>query len=152
MKRPLIFAASWVTVMFVSTFFFMAFATEIRYDSGDRRDPFIPLIGPDGIMPKVFDPSDLRIEGIIYDPKGTGSLVLINGEFYRQGDTVKDSNVITIFKDRVVLQQEDQEKVMWIREETIGDGLTREDKPEEAKPQPFTNPDKPVQEKNASPS
>ena len=94
-------------------------AEEIRYDSGGRRDPFIPLVTPEGVVDaKKFSAKDLRIEGIIYDPNG-GSMVLINGEFYKQGENVNGANVITIFRDRVVLSQSDEEKTLWIREEIV---------------------------------
>jgi type II secretory pathway component PulC len=94
----------------------------IAYDSGSRRDPFVPLVGPGGVMVQKFNPTDLIVEGIVFDPGGTGSLVLINGEFYKEGDQVKNANIITIFKDRVVLQQADEEKTLWIREEVYTPG------------------------------
>jgi hypothetical protein len=94
-------------------------AQEVRYDRGERRDPFIPLIGPEGFVDaRKFDTSDLNIEGIIHDPKGE-SLVLINGEFYKEGDDVKGANVISIFQDRIILGQSDEQKTIWIREEIV---------------------------------
>ncbi len=84
----------------------------------------IPLIGPGGEIKKGFNASGLNIEGIIFDPS-SGSLVLINGEFYREGDTVSGANVITIFRDRVVLAQDDEEKIIWIREEIVTDNLSK---------------------------
>jgi hypothetical protein len=100
-------------------FFSLAFADEIRYDSGNRRDPFVPLIGPGGALILKFNPGDLNIEGIIYDPKGTGSLVLVNGEFYKEGQTVNNSTIVSIFKDRVVFSQDNEEKILWIRDEVV---------------------------------
>jgi len=94
---------------------------EVRYASGARRDPFIPLVGPGGIVVKTFDPTDLKVEGIIFDPN-QGSLVLINGEFYKQGERVKNATLISIFKDRVILSQDDEQKVIWIREEIAQEG------------------------------
>ncbi len=94
-------------------------AQEIRYDSGGRRDPFIPLVTLEGIVDqKKFDSKDIKIEGIVFDPSG-GSMVLINGEFYKEGDHVNGANVITIFRDRVILSQSDEEKTLWIREEIL---------------------------------
>lgn len=97
---------------------------EIKYDAGGRPDPMVPLIGPGGQIKKGFNASGLNIEGIIFDP-GAGSLVLINGEFYRQGDSVNGANVISIFRDRVVMAQDDEEKVIWIREEVVTDNLVK---------------------------
>lgn len=94
-------------------------ADNVRYVRGERRDPFIPLIGPEGIIDaRQFDTSDMIIEGIIHDPHGE-SLVLINGEFYKEGDAVKGATVVTIFKDRVILGQSDEQKIVWIREEIV---------------------------------
>ncbi len=95
---------------------------EIRYDSAGKADPFIPLVSEDGIVaaPK-FDPSDIHIEGIIFDPNG-GSMVLINGEFYKEGDSVAGANLISIFRDRVIMSKADEEKTLWIREEIVTSG------------------------------
>lgn len=103
------------TLLFIS----VAFAEEIRYDSGARRDPFIPLIGEGGMLAaKGFDPNGLNVEGIIFDPI-EGSMVLINGELYKQGDHVLNANIINIFNDRVIFSQDDEEKTIWIREEIV---------------------------------
>ncbi len=104
--------------LFFLIFSTSVFAAEIRYDNGGRRDPFTPLIGPNGALTYKFNPTDLNIEGIIYDPRGT-SLVLLNGEFYKEGQTVKNATVISIFKDRVLLRQEDEEKTIWLRDEIL---------------------------------
>lgn len=96
-------------------------AEDISYSSGDRRDPFMPLIGPDGAVKVGRAKSDLIIEGIIFDPK-EGSLVLISNNFYKEGDQVQNANIISIFKDRIVLAENDEEKVLWLREEIV-DGI-----------------------------
>jgi hypothetical protein len=116
----LVFAATVLGLGFA--FFSLAFADEIRYDSGNRRDPFVPLVGPGGSVIVKFNPGDLNIEGIIFDPKGSGSLVLVNGEFYKEGQTVNKATIMSIFKDRVILRQDDEEKVLWIRDEVVGSG------------------------------
>ena len=96
-------------------------AEEIRYDRGDRRDPFIPLVGPGGVVNvSKLGSKDISIEGIVYDPNG-GSMVLINGEFYKEGDSVKGANVISIFHDHVILNQDKEDQTFWIREETVSD-------------------------------
>ena len=110
----------------IPAFFSLAFAAEISYDSAGRRDPFIPLIGPNGILTqRSAAQSDLKIEGIIYDPP-QGSLVLANGEFYKQGDRIGDATVISIFQDRVILSQSDEEKTIWIREEVASEGENKD--------------------------
>lgn len=111
-----------VIEMFLSPY---AFTEELRYISGGRRDPFQPLITKGGMVVQGFNPSDLKVEGIIFDPL-KGSLVLINGEFYKQGDSVKEAKVISIFKDRVILSQDDEKKELWIREELLPPGAAKD--------------------------
>lgn len=96
----------------------IAAAEAIQYQRGDRRDPFIPLIGPGIAVAKTQKKMDLNIEGIIID-KSQGSMALINGQFYKEGDTVEDMNIISIFVDRVILSQNDEEKTIWLREEIL---------------------------------
>jgi len=99
-------------------FFSLAFADEIRYDSGDRRDPFIPLVGEGAVLSKGFDPSALNVQGIIIDPR-EGPSALINGDLYKEGEHVQNANIIHIFNDRVIFSQDDEEKTIWIREEIV---------------------------------
>ncbi len=101
------------------SFFSLAFAEEIRYDSGGRRDPFVALVGPGGTMAVKSNPGDLNIEGIIFDPKNGGSLVLVNGEFYKEGQSVNKATIVSIFKDRVIMRQDDETKELWIRDELV---------------------------------
>jgi len=98
--------------------FSVVFAKEIEYDSGSRRDPFIPLIGPEGMIKTKMQTGDIVIEGIIFDEQ-SGAVALINGELYRAGDTVNNATIIQIFGDRILLKQEDEEKTIWLREEPV---------------------------------
>lgn len=99
------------------TIFPIARADEIRYDKGARRDPFLSLVGPNsGQGQQGWGKGEAAIEGIVYDPKG-GSYVIINGEIYREGDNANGANVVRVFPDRVILNQESEQLVMWLREE-----------------------------------
>lgn len=109
----------------------MTRAEVIQYDAGGRRDPVIPLVAKGGVIASGFNSSGLNIEGIIHDPKG-GSVVLINGEYYREGQTVNKASVISIFKDRVLLAQGDEEKTLWLREELLPLKVENSDKMETA--------------------
>jgi hypothetical protein len=100
--------------------------TELNYDDGNRRDPFTPLSGLQGNVRRSPD-ADLHIGGIIYDPMG-GSIAVLNGESYREGDQIGNVTLISIFKDRVILQQEDAEKTLWIREEVVDDNSRQKEK------------------------
>lgn len=95
-------------------FFSIAHAKEIRYDTAQRRDPFIPLRGVEG----GGGGGELPIEGIIFDPQ-KGSYVVVKGEIYREGEEVEGSTVIKILSDRVVFSQESKEVIVWLREEIL---------------------------------
>lgn len=97
----------------------MAEAKEIRYDKGNRRDPFEPLIGPHafrgglGVGKEAFP-----LEGVVYDP-GKGSYAVIGGEIYREGESVDEAQLIKVLPDRVVLLQQNNEMVIWLRDEIL---------------------------------
>lgn len=110
----------WIPLLVISLFYVMELsADEIRYDSGGRRDPFIPLVGPGGVVKYGFKSAgQFKVEGIIYDPV-EGSYALINGEFLKEGDPVGNAQLISILKDRVVLSVNKDEQVLWLREEVV---------------------------------
>ena len=89
-------------------------AAEITYDSGKRRDPFVPLTGED--VSASASSAGVKLEGIIYDPGGR-SMAILNGRTYQQGEAVGDANVVKIQKDHVVILVGEEEKILWIREE-----------------------------------
>ena len=80
--------------------------------SGKRRDPFIPLVTPEGriIQPAVpYGEGDIRLEGLIYDENGS-SLAIVNGAVARIGDTVRGYRVIKIEENKVVLMKDGELK------------------------------------------
>ena len=89
-------------------------ADEITYDSGRRRDPFVPLKGED--ISTSTSSSGVKLEGIIYDP-GEQSMAILNGKTYQTGEAVGDATVLKILKDHVVISVGEEEKTLWIREE-----------------------------------
>ena len=104
-------------------FFSVASAGEIQYHSADRRDPFIPLIGPDGSLrygALSFKSGEFKVEGIIYDPV-EGSYALINGQFLKEGDQINNAQVVSILRDRVILSVNNEQQVIWLREEVVGE-------------------------------
>ena len=58
----------------------MLCAEEIAYDSGKRRDPFVPVTGEDASS--MASSSGVKLEGIIYDP-GAQSMAILNGKAYQ---------------------------------------------------------------------
>ena len=110
-KKSLFFLV--ITLLALSS---MAFAApEVFYDSGNRRDPFVPLEGG-GDASGVTTSSGVKLEGIIYDPGGH-SMAILNGKSYQKGETVGDATIVKISKDHVVISMRGEEKTLWIREE-----------------------------------
>lgn len=89
-------------------------AEEIAYNTGNRRDPFVPLSAEDGAFLNSSS-AGVRLEGIIYDP-GRRSMVILSGKAYQAGDAVGEAKVVTILKDHVVISVGGEEKILWIRE------------------------------------
>ena len=90
-------------------------ASEVLYDSGDRRDPFVPLTGGENTLVTATS-SGIKLEGIIYDP-GERSMAILNGKSYQKGEVVGNATVVKISKDHVVISVNGEEKTLWIREE-----------------------------------
>ena len=79
---------------------------EFVYDAKGRRNPFIPLLTPEGRLLKL-DKNDvaslggLAIEGIIYDKFGR-SFAIVNSIVVGIGDSVGDYRVLRILENKVI--------------------------------------------------
>ncbi|MDD5006066.1 MAG: general secretion pathway protein GspB [Candidatus Omnitrophica bacterium] len=76
----------------------------VKYDSGNKRNPFIPIVTNDGQLLNVQNDEndiDLNLEGIAYDKNGQ-SMAIINGEVLRKNDAIGSVKIIEIRKDSVV--------------------------------------------------
>ena len=83
---------------------------EFLYDAQGKRDPFIPLVTPDGRLLKLEQEAGvagLLLEGIIYDKNGT-SCAIVNGEIVRIGDKVGEFQVLKIEERKVIFIKEGQ--------------------------------------------
>jgi len=90
----------------------LAVAAMSQVEHGERgaRDPFIPLVLPDGSfyfeeeveMPEV-SLEDFQLEGIVGDPSGGEAFALINGEVLREGEAIEGLQILEIRRDSVVL-------------------------------------------------
>jgi len=79
---------------------------EFVYDNKGKRDPFIPLVTPEGRLLKLdkldtASPGGLSIEGIIYDKSGR-SFAIVNTEVVGIGDFIGAYQVLKIFENKVV--------------------------------------------------
>ncbi|GEM_PF-1337650 len=99
--------------------FASAIAEEIKYDKGDRRDPFTPLVGPHAGKKMEIVNQRLPIEGIIFDPDAGGSYVLIGGQVFQEGDAIEEAQIVRILPNRIILLQQSKEVVIWLREEIL---------------------------------
>lgn len=83
----------------------VSFAQEFVYDSKGKRNPFIPLVTPEGRLLKLdkqeLPSGTLVIEGIIYDKFGR-SFAIVNTEVVGIGDLVGDYQVLKIQEDKVI--------------------------------------------------
>ena len=82
-----------------------SFAEEFVYDSKGKRDPFIPLVTPEGRLLKLDkqepSPGALTIEGIIYDKFGR-SFAIVNTAVVGIGDLVGEYQVLKIQENKVI--------------------------------------------------
>lgn len=85
----------------------LAFAqNEFVYDAKGKRNPFIPLVTPEGRLIKLdkqesASSGGLSVEGIIYDKQGR-SFAIVNTEVVGVGDKAGDYQVLKIYEDKVV--------------------------------------------------
>ncbi len=82
---------------------------EPEYDSGGRRDPFVPLIG---VSPKdtarrgvwsVLSVDDVLLQGIVINPDGTRSAV-INGEVIKKGEIIDQVLIKSVGENNVIIE------------------------------------------------
>jgi len=97
---------------FLLLFFFFIFFTvafsqgEFVYDAKGKRNPFIPLVTPEGRLLKLdkleaTSAQGLAIEGIIYDEFGR-SFAIVNTNVVGIGDIVGDYQVLKIQENKVI--------------------------------------------------
>lgn len=79
---------------------------EFVYDAKGKRNPFIPLVTPEGRLLKLdkqeaASAGGLLIEGIIYDKLGR-CFAIVNSTVVGIGDTVGDYQVLKIYANKVI--------------------------------------------------
>lgn len=83
---------------------------EFVYNPKGKRNPFIPLVTPEGRLLKLDKDEvrgDLAVEGIIYDGLGR-SYAIVNGQVVGIGDEVAGYSVLKIEKEKVVFIKDGQ--------------------------------------------
>ncbi len=80
------------------------------YDDHGKRDPFAPLVNPNGAV-VVYDTdlslADLNLEGIVADTGGN-NIAIINGKIVKVSDKVGPYVVVSIAVDHVKLSKEEE--------------------------------------------
>lgn len=95
-------------------------AADFAYESKGRRDPFIPLVTPDGRLLKLDAPADektvLAVEGIIYDKEGL-SYAMVGGFVLKVGDNLGDYRVLKIEPEKVVFIKDGMIEEVYLKKE-----------------------------------
>lgn len=93
---------------------------EFKYNTQGKRDPFIPLVTPDGKLlnpePAENNKQELILEGIIYDKNGI-SYAIINGSVIKTGEKTGDFQVLKIDKNKVIFIKDGQLSEFKLKEE-----------------------------------
>lgn len=87
-----------------------SFSEEIRYQSGDRRDPFIPVTRN---VVASSSSGEIQVEGIIFDPRGQ-SMVVIHGDMYKVGDEIGGQKITAIHTNKIIVSANGTENEYWI--------------------------------------
>ena len=86
-------------------------AKKFIYDDKGLRDPFYPIVSPEGYLLVNLEPatemSDIKLEGIIYDPQGT-SYAIINGTVVREFEMIGGFKLKIIEKNEITLEKNNQ--------------------------------------------
>jgi hypothetical protein len=112
-----VMTASVVVVLLAS-----ACAQEFVYDSQGKRNPFIPLVTPDGRFQKLEADErkaageELKLEGIMYDKYGI-SYAVVNGMVVKIGDVIGEFQVLKIEERSAIFMREGQEKTLELKKE-----------------------------------
>ncbi len=100
--------------------FALSFAQEqFVYDAQSKRNPFIPLLTPDGRflnLEQALVPEGLSLEGIIYDKYGR-SYAVVNGAVVAVGDTVGDYQVLKVEQSRVIFIKDGEPRWIELKKE-----------------------------------
>jgi type II secretory pathway component PulC len=91
-----------------------------KYDAGNNRDPFRPLVDKDGnVLPEARPASaimQLSLEGIVWS-SGNDSYAIISGNVVKAGEILGDYKVVKINKNQVILNRGGEDIVLTRGEE-----------------------------------
>ena len=92
----------------------------LKYDSKGKRDPFLPLVTPDGRILEFSTGTEgeggLYLKGITFDAGGA-SYAVINDEIVKIGDRIEGCEVLDIQPKKVILTKDGEKIEIGINEE-----------------------------------
>ena len=89
------------------------------YDDHAKRDPFLQLVTPGGVIvnyDKNLELSDMVLEGVVTG-KGEGNIAIINGMIVKVNDSIGLFVVKSIETDAVVLQKGEKTFILKLKKE-----------------------------------
>ncbi len=97
---------SLIVILLILCFF--PFSSAFSYSSGDRRDPFVPLVGGpeaqfEGGVLGIRGPADVSFDGVLSSVHG-GFMAVINGEILEEGEKVGVVKVISVTSNELKLE------------------------------------------------
>lgn len=109
----------WVAAIVVTAALVGAAPAARAYDARRQRDPFVPLVAPDGTVRESANrptqpvglTGPLQVQGIVYDPTGR-SIAVINGEVMEAGERRETVEVVAIAPSSVTVRQGGVEQVL----------------------------------------
>jgi hypothetical protein len=121
MSRNSVLRIGLITALAAASFSTAARAQEFVYDAQGKRNPFIPIVTPDGRYQKLEveelqQDAGLKLEGIIYDKYGI-SYAVVDGTVVRIGDMAGEYQVLKIEEKKVIFMREGQEKTVELKKE-----------------------------------
>ena len=105
----------------------LALANQYSYAAGERfvystknkRDPFIPLVGKGMrllVPQEAKSIENIVLEGIVFDPE-QGSLAIINGEIFKEGDSMGGFILSEVTEKSVILTKDEKDYTVVLVEE-----------------------------------
>lgn len=114
-RTTVLMTALWMTAQMMQPYFSMAFASDFRYDTKGKRDPFLSPAQA-ALLKKQLGPGELRLEGIIIDA-GAASYVVVNREVVKAGDSFSGFMLKKIEPNAATFVKDGEEFTLFLRED-----------------------------------
>lgn len=122
------FIATAIFLIMAGNDFLMANDTRFLYDSREKRDPFVSLLGRKVRLTDVDlleSINDVKIEGVIVDEE-KGSAAIVNGRILRVGDFMGGFQLVAVTHYEVVMARDGKEYTLSFRDESVDNTVSDE--------------------------